>query len=65
MALMTSFARGATFIIAGPNHLADVNDGVSNNVESGTSVGRGQRTVLERSSEPTLQDSLPEREEPP
>ncbi len=42
--------RGATFIIVGPNHLADVDVRESNNIENGTSVARD-----------SYQHALPER----
>ncbi|MDX2438248.1 MAG: hypothetical protein QNL88_14520, partial [Acidobacteriota bacterium] len=36
----TPCPRGATFNIVGPDHLADLDVRVSNNIENGTSVAR-------------------------
>jgi hypothetical protein len=40
MTFPARFPGGATFIIVGPHHPADVDDRESNNIEDGTSAAR-------------------------
>ena len=41
MTFTARFPGGATFIIVGPHHPADVDDRESNNIEDGTSAAHG------------------------